>query len=59
MTVRYFQKISRLSIREFNWEVVVTSGFDPSYCYNAVIQIGLHSLTSNALPIASTWVHGC
>ena len=38
VTVRYFQEISRISIREFNWEVMVTSGFDPSRRYNAVIQ---------------------
>ena len=38
MAVRYFQKISRISINEFNWEVVVTSAFDPSSRYNAVIQ---------------------
>ena len=38
VTVRLFQKISRISIREFNWEMVVTSGFDPSRRYNAVIQ---------------------
>ena len=35
MRVRYFQKISRISIREFNWEVMVTSEFDPSCRYNA------------------------
>ena len=38
VAVRYFQKISRISINEFNWEVVVTSAFDPSSRYNAVIQ---------------------
>ena len=38
VTVEYFEKISRISVREFNWEVVVTSGFDPSWRYNAVIQ---------------------
>ena len=36
--VRYFQKISHISIREFNSEVVVTRGFDPSCRYNVVIQ---------------------
>ena len=59
VTVRFFQKISRISIKEFNWEVVVTSGFDRSCRCNAIIQIGLHSSTSNTLPIASIWVHGC